>query len=556
MTNSSGDVYEKNSPSIDHAHIESIEVGNNQHLRQGAQRRLTARHAIFIAWGGTVGTGLFVTTGKGLSRGGPAFLVGSNIIISLLVYSILTAIVEMATFLPIRGGSMSHYGTQFVSRSCGFMMSTLYIYSFAILIPFELDACAIIIDFWRLPVPSAAWITIFGVSLVILNALPVRWYGDAESVFTGVKICTIFGLLILAIVLLFGGGPGHDRLGFRYWKHPGATKTMILDGHVGRLVAAVATFVGSVLPFTFTPEMIVATAGEIQSPRRNVPKAARHFTWRLIVAFVGSVFGISIICPSDAEALTAGSDAGSSPWVVGIRMAGISGLDNVINSVILVAAWSTGNAFFYLGSRAIHTMALEGSAPAIFKRCTAKGVPIYAVGAISLVLPLGYLTISSSALDVLYWLLNLVNTGGYISWVCCGVTYLRFRRACEVQGISDSQLTQRSWMQPYSSYVTIIVFSILCFLNAFTVLFPGHWSLGDFIPGYIGLPVFVGIYDIHRFVHKSEPWVVPINEINLQISDEELSDVTLEDETVSGFSTWQRLSHMVRKRAWILAQWN
>ncbi|KAM3479067.1 hypothetical protein MY8738_005615 [Beauveria namnaoensis] len=525
MTNSSGDVYEKNSPSIDHAHIESIEVGNNQHLRQGTQRRLTARHAIFIAWGGTVGTGLFVTTGKGLSRGGPAFLVGSYIIISLLVYSILTAIVEMATFLPARGGSMSHYGTQF------------------------LVACAIIIDFWRLPVPSAAWITIFGVSLILLNALPVRWYGDAESVFTGVKICTIFGLLILAIVLLFGGGPGHDRLGFRYWKHPGATKTMILDGYVGRLVAAVATFVGSVLPFTFTPEMIVATAGEIQSPRRNVPKAARHFTWRLIVAFVGSVIGISIICPSDAEALTTGSDAGSSPWVVGIRMAGISGLDNFINAVILVAAWSTGNAFFYLASRALHTMALEGSAPAIFKRCTAKGVPIYAVGAISLVLPLGYLTISSSALDVLYWLLNLVNTGGYISWVCCGVTYLRFRRACEVQGIPDSQLTQRSWIQPYASYVTIIVFSILCFLNAFTVFFPGHWSLGDFISGYIGLPVFIGIYAIHCFVHKSEPWVVPNNEINLQISDEEFSDVTLEDEAVSELSTWQRLSNMVRKRA-------
>lgn len=111
-------------------------------------------------------------------------------------------------------------------------------------------------------------------------------------------------------------------------------------------------------------------------------------------------------------------------------------------------------------------------------------------------------------------------------------------------------------MQPYASYVTIIVFSILCFLNAFTVFFPGHWSLGDFISGYIGLPVFIGIYAIHCFAHKSEPWVVPINEINLQISDEELSDVTLEDETGSGFSTWQRLSNMVRKRAWIMSQRN
>ena len=32
---------------------------------------------------------------------------------------------------------------------------------------------------------------------------------------------TIVGLLILGIVLDLGGGPNHDRIGFRYWKHPG-----------------------------------------------------------------------------------------------------------------------------------------------------------------------------------------------------------------------------------------------------------------------------------------------------------------------------------------------
>ena len=29
------------------------------------------------------------------------------------------------------------------------------------------------------------------------------------------------GLLILGIILDLGGGPDHDRLGFRYWKNPG-----------------------------------------------------------------------------------------------------------------------------------------------------------------------------------------------------------------------------------------------------------------------------------------------------------------------------------------------
>ena len=35
------------------------------------------------------------------------------------------------------------------------------------------------------------------------------------------KVLTIVGLIILGIVIDLGGAPGHDRLGFRYWKNPG-----------------------------------------------------------------------------------------------------------------------------------------------------------------------------------------------------------------------------------------------------------------------------------------------------------------------------------------------
>jgi yeast amino acid transporter len=30
------------------------------------------------------------------------------------------------------------------------------------------------------------------------------------------------GLLIVSVVIFFGGGPDQDRLGFRYWHNPGA----------------------------------------------------------------------------------------------------------------------------------------------------------------------------------------------------------------------------------------------------------------------------------------------------------------------------------------------
>ncbi|KAJ5810993.1 hypothetical protein N7447_010509 [Penicillium robsamsonii] len=503
--------------------VESLAVEQPLH-RPSTKRDLNARHALFIAWGGTVGTGLFITTGKTLATGGPAFLVGSYIFISILVYFILTGIIEMATFLPVRGGSMSRYGHLFVSKSLGFAMGWLYVYSFAILVPFELTACAILIDFWQPGINSAVWITILLVLLVILNVLPVRFYGEAEFFFTGVKLATIIGLLCLSFILFWGGGPDRNRLGFHYWKDPGATNTLILEGDAGRLIAAIATVISSILPFSFTPEMVVGTAAEIKDPSKNVPRVAKHFTWRLVVLFVGSAIGISVICPSNAATLTSGSDAASSPWVAGIKQAGIVDLDSIINAVALIAAWSTGNAFLYLSSRSLHSIAMEGNAPRIFQRCTAKGVPIYAVGATSCVSLLAYMTLNSSSATILNWLLNLVNTGGFLSWVCCSITYLRFRKACEVQEVPKSKLTQRSPLQPYTSWITLVLFSILCLLNGFTVFFPSEWSIASFMSAYIGLPAFLILYFGHRFTNFKEPWAVPSHLVNLQLDPAELEN--------------------------------
>jgi amino acid transporter len=69
--------------------------------------------------------------------GGPAFILVSYIIITILVYFIVTAITEVATYLPVHGGTMSYYGYRYVSRSMGFAMGYLYWYALGILVPYE-----------------------------------------------------------------------------------------------------------------------------------------------------------------------------------------------------------------------------------------------------------------------------------------------------------------------------------------------------------------------------------------------------------------------------------
>lgn len=53
----------------------------------------------------------------------------------------------------------------------------------------------------------------------------------------------ILGLLLLSFILFWGGGPHHDRLGFRYWKDPGAANTYLEPGNTGRFVALLSTLV-------------------------------------------------------------------------------------------------------------------------------------------------------------------------------------------------------------------------------------------------------------------------------------------------------------------------
>lgn len=55
--------------------------------------------------------------------------------------------------------------------------------------------------------------------------------------YSSIKVVTITGLIILGLVLDLGGGPTHDRIGFRYWKDPGAFAQFDgIDGATGRFL--------------------------------------------------------------------------------------------------------------------------------------------------------------------------------------------------------------------------------------------------------------------------------------------------------------------------------
>lgn len=168
-----------------------------------------------IAIGGSIGTGLFVGSGQALAIAGPGFLFATYTLMSFFVYGVVTAVIEIAAFLPVSGCSMAYYCKRYVSSSLGFALGWLYFYSFGIIVAYEITAASIVINYWPNNVHTGVWITVMLIVIVALNFSPVGVYAETEFWFASIKIIMILGLLLLSLIIMLGGGPNHDRLGFR-----------------------------------------------------------------------------------------------------------------------------------------------------------------------------------------------------------------------------------------------------------------------------------------------------------------------------------------------------
>lgn len=73
-------------------------------------RKLSARQVQMIAIGGTIGTGLFLGTGKSLSTGGPASMLIAYAIVGGIVFTTMLALGEMAAFVPVAGSFCTFAG--------------------------------------------------------------------------------------------------------------------------------------------------------------------------------------------------------------------------------------------------------------------------------------------------------------------------------------------------------------------------------------------------------------------------------------------------------------
>ncbi|KAL7420884.1 hypothetical protein Q5752_004838 [Cryptotrichosporon argae] len=508
------------------------------------QRTLKQRHMAMIALGGAIGTGLFVGSGSALNTGGPVGLWLGYSIMGGLVYSMMVALGEMATLYPVSGG-FTHYASRFVDPSLGFALGFNYWYSYAITIPTELVAAAIVISYWdAASTHTAAYIAALLVLVWAINLLGARAYGETEFWFSSIKVITIVGLIILGIVLMCGGGPNHDAIGFRYWRNPGPFNYISIDGgdavvggSWGQFLAFWDVFVQAAFSFIGT-EIIGTTLGEAQNPRKAVPKAIRRVFYRLLFFYVGGTFVISVLVPyTDPRLLNGSGTATSSPFVIAINNAGIKALPSIINAVILVSAWSAANSDLYASSRTLYALALEGKMPRIFRKCTKSGLPIWCVVITGLFGLLGFMdTGGDTAQQAFDWLYNLSAVTGLLTWWAILLSYLRFYYGLRKQGLSRHDFVYKAPFQPYLSWFGFAMFSIIIFFNGFTVFMKGNWDTGNFFAAYISVFIFFIVWAAWK-IGKRTKWI-PLDQIDFMTGRRELDEMEEQDQATYTTDKW------------------
>lgn len=478
------------------------------------ERRLKGRHLQMIAIGGSIGTGLFVGSGSALASGGPASLLIAFALIGIMLYCTVHALGEMAVLYPI-AGSFSAYSTRFIDPAWGFAMGWNYSMQWLVVLPLEIVAATITIEYWTDgSINNNAWVAIFLTLIIGINLFGVKGYGEAEFVFSIIKVVAIVGYCILGVILNVGGGPDGEYIGTRYWSNPGAFNHGF-KGLCSVFVTAAFAFAGT--------ELVGLAAAETANPRKSLPTAVKQVFWRIALFYIVSLAIVGLLVPYDEPRLlnkSSNADAKASPFVISIVNAGITGLPSVFNVVIMIAVLSVGNSAVYGSSRTLAALADQNQAPKILGYIDRKGRPIVAIGVGSVIGLLAFFAGSSFKGAAFDWMLALSGLSSIFTWGSICLAHIRFRSGWKKQGHTLDELAFTSQPGLVGSYVGFMFNLLVLVAQFWTGAWPigyGEMSTGELVSSwfmaYLAVPVVIFFYvpyKVRRSTHLSLSLEIPL----------------------------------------------
>ncbi len=415
-------------------------AGSGDNLGHG----LKTRHITMMGLGSAIGAGLFLGSGEGIAKAGPAVLL-SYLFAGLIVVFAMRMLGEMGSAIPA-SGSFSEYARISIGQWAGFSMGWLYWAMLIMVLGAEVTGASEIVGSWIPGVSQWVIALVFVVFFALVNLTKVGNFGEFEFWFAAIKVAVIVAFLVLGVLLVFGLLPGTEPVGFTHFTGDGGFMPNGWSGVASGLLVVAFAFGGI--------ELVAIAAAESDDPQRSIVIAVRNVVWRIGLFYLGSIAIMVFVLP------WFDSNLAKSPFVAVLDVADIPLASGFMEIVVVVALLSSFNAQMYGTARMVHALAQKGEAPSLFSRVSPNGSP---TAAVLLSVFFAFVTVVLNWLlpdSLLRILLNAVGAVLLILWTFIAVSQLRLRPRLERAGM----LHLKMWLHPYLTWLTLAALAALVVL--------------------------------------------------------------------------------------------
>ena len=406
------------------------------------KRELKNRHVQLIAIGGTIGTGLFLGSGKAIALAGPS-IIFAYLIVGVALFFVMRALGEL--LLSNTGyATFTDFATEYIGLWAGYVTGWTYWFCWIMTAMADIIAVGIYAQYW-FDVPQWVPALICLVILLALNLLTVKLFGELEFWFSIIKVVTIVAMIAIGAVMIVAGiqtGAGQASVS-NLWAHGG----LFPNGVGGFLLAfqmVVFAFVGV--------ELVGVTAAETADPKKNIPSAINKIPVRILLFYVGALFVILCINPWYTM------DASSSPFVQVFALAGIPIAAGVINFVVMTSAASAGNSGMFSTSRMLFNLGRNKQASEKFAKLNKRSVPQNGLIVSTIVVSIGAL-LSKLMPEDAFSLVTTVSAICFIwVWSIILISHIIYKRR---NGALHEASTFKAPFTPFINYVVLAFFVFL-----------------------------------------------------------------------------------------------
>lgn len=379
---------------------------NHQDLQKG----LLPRHVQFIALAGMIGTGIFKGSSDTLNIAGPSVVI-TYLFGGLLLFIIMAALGEMAIAYP--NLNVQNLVNKAFGFQVSFVVGWLYWINWTIVTIVELLAAGSFLQYWF---PSAPlWLLSFFCAAVIvgINLFQVKYYGELEFWFAGIKILALTAFIILGVLLFIGILPSNIHDPFSNYSAHGGFFPHGISGTLSAFLVVMFSYGGA--------ELIGVALAETKDSQRVLPKIIRGAVWRVIIFYILPILIICGLMPWDK---ITGAD---SPFVQVFSITGLPGAAHIMNFVLLTAVLSAANSGIYATSRTLFSMAQSGVAPKGFLKISKNGIPLMGIIMTSGCILVGIYLAYMSPSQVISYLMTIPGFTVMLLWISICAAQLKLR---------------------------------------------------------------------------------------------------------------------------------